>query len=204
MENNRSINRRFILVALVTVIIVLIIVVGFFYTTKGRNIEHASKQQLTPSTASVSPTNQTSHENEPRATISKIENKIEGVENFSIEIAGQRIQVEVKPLDINHFFLPQKDGLYLYERLSERAYNEPIAARLLSGLLSRCSKTHISKEEHDKAVQRLREEGAHPALDSQFQGEVPEEYVEVVLEEFKYDYEQCKNIDQNKRNDEKI
>ena len=50
-------------------------------------------------------------------------------------------------------------------------------------------------------MQRLIEEGVHPAVDNSYQGKVPQKYREVVVEEFNHDYEQCKSIDQNKRDE---
>ena len=146
MGKSESTQKKSVLtVVFLTTIAGLLLAVGLHYIGNGKNKEHTSKQQNKSSIEPVSPRIQISSRNKPKPIVSKVENKITGIENFSIEIAGQSLDIAISPLDINHFFLPEKDGLYLYEKLSKRASTEPAAARLLAGLLSRCSRTHTSK-----------------------------------------------------------
>lgn len=118
---------------------------------------------------------------------------------LTAEIGGRPVSFVAKKLELNAFLLPEGDGLYLYEKLLDRAKDEPVAARLLSELLTRCSTTPVNRGDYDDAIKRLVDENVHPSADLNRPRIVSDKAVASIKADFEHDFEQCSTLSAEKR-----
>ena len=129
-------------------------------------------------------------------------NQIDDINNnLSITIADESISVTLKNLELTPFALPDKDAIYLYEKLSDKALaGEAVAARLLSGLIEECNETHVDEALHNESLDRLREHQEYPSANPKFSGiKVSEDMIQQIDDYFVKQYSKCKGLTLSQR-----
>lgn len=118
---------------------------------------------------------------------------------IDIQVSGEVYNLQLNELFINPYVLPDKDGLLLYEKLSRKAASDPVAARLLSGLLTKCKSSYIDKDQHDQSIRFLEEKYIYPAANLNRPFKVSPASIELIKEEFEQNFHQCRTISESRR-----
>lgn len=175
--------------------VVVVATAAFFFfpsepTPTEQVVDRSSTKEATP-------------EPPPKVQIDKVQKPKADGNNLVIEINDEELPITVSEIELNSFTLPAKPAGYLYDKLSERALgDDPVAARLLSGFITRCNEVFNSKEEHEAAMTNLKEKGEYPSANPRFAGiKVEAEMLAQVEQHFNKEFDACLGLTPDQKNE---